>query len=255
MSPSTIIVVPCYNEASRLPADVFRDHVEHVHDVQFLFVDDGSTDGTAALIRELAETKPGKFDALILPKNRGKAEAVRRGFLKAFESDPQLIGFWDADLATPLDEIASLRMLLEERPHVEMVFASRVNLLGRNVRRRLLRHYIGRVFATMAVAAIRVPIYDTQCGAKLFRVTETLRRIMERPFLSDWIFDVEIVARLVAERRGTEKPGPRDVICEHPLQVWSDVAGSKVRLRDFFIVGVDLMRIYWAYIRPGDLRR
>lgn len=255
MSPSTIIVVPCYNEAKRLPVEAFREYAAHVHDVQFLFVDDGSTDGTGALITELAASLPGKFAALILPRNCGKAEAVRQGFLKAFKSDPQLVGFWDADLATPLDEIAPLRMLLDERPQIEMVFASRVNLLGRKVRRRLLRHYIGRIFATLAVVAIRVPIYDTQCGAKLFRVTDSLRCIFSTPFLSNWIFDVEIVARLAAERRGTKRPGPREVICEYPLQVWTDVAGSKVKGRDFFIVGIELMQIYWTYIMPGDLRR
>lgn len=248
---NTTIVIPCYNEASRLNVAAFREFAQHEPEVRFLFVDDGSTDHTAQLLRELADEQPESFEAMSLPRNMGKAEAVRHGFLRAFESDAAYVGFWDADLATPLQDITTFRRLLDQRPELEMVFGARVNLLGRSIQRNLMRHWIGRIFATFAVAVIRTPIYDTQCGAKLFRVSDRTRPLFRDPFISKWIFDVELIARLVRTTRDSngKLPGLREIIYEHPLFFWHDVAGSKLRYRDFFIVGADLLRIYVRYIK------
>jgi dolichyl-phosphate beta-glucosyltransferase len=251
-SADTIIVVPCYNEAARLALGEFVDFTRAHPAVRFLFVDDGSRDATLDVLRQGQEEHPCTFDVLALPRNMGKAEAVRLGFLAAFENaGAKYVGFWDADLATPLADVVTFRAILEAKGHMEIVFGSRVNLLGRFVRRNLLRHYIGRIFATMAVAVIRVPIYDTQCGAKLFRVSAGMKDVFREPFLSRWIFDVEIIARLMQLRRGTVLPQARDVIYEHPLEIWRDVKGSKIRRSDFFIVACDLFRIYWRYMRGG----
>ncbi len=250
----TLIVIPCYNEAARLPVETFRGFIETDPEIDFLFVDDGSRDETGEVITALAAERPGRFHALRLEQNGGKAEAVRRGINHGMGLGHAYIGFFDADLATPLEELPPMRDLLEGRPELEIIFGARVNLLGRKIRRNLLRHYLGRVFATFAVLVVGVPIYDTQCGAKLFRVNQTTRDLFEEPFLSRWIFDVELIARLVRDRRGTEQPGPREIICEYPLHTWTDVAGSKLRRSDFFVVGIDLMRIYFTYMRGGPVR-
>ena len=126
---SSTIVVPCYNEAKRLDLQEFSSYREE--GVRFLFVDDGSTDGTAAHLETLLPDP--RFELLVLPENQGKAEAVRQGILTALDTDPGSVGFWDADLAAPLDAIAPFRQVLDERPHVEMVFGSRVQLLGRHI--------------------------------------------------------------------------------------------------------------------------
>jgi glycosyltransferase involved in cell wall biosynthesis len=245
----TTVVIPCYNEAERLDADAFRAYAAVNPGVRFLFVDDGSTDDTVRVLRTMCEADPGSFDMLPLPHNDGKAEAVRRGFLKVFENASDYVAFWDADLATPLEAIGEFRELMDSQPALEIVVGSRVNLLGRSVNRNLARHYVGRVFATAATAVLWLPIYDTQCGAKMFRVNDDIVGLFHDPFISRWIFDVEIFARLIRARRGTDRPPARSVMYEHPLMVWHDVKGSKIKLRHFFTVALDLLRIWFKYMR------
>jgi len=185
---------------------------------------------------------------LTLDRNVGKAEAVRHGLLAACESKPAYVGFWDADLATPLDDVVAFKSLLDTRPDIEMVFGSRVNLLGRNVHRRLARHYAGRVFATAAAAVLGVGIYDTQCGAKLFRVSSGFVERLKEPFIGGWIFDVEMIAREVRARRSSSLPPVSKIIYEYPLMEWRDVAGSKIKPTDWVKVAVSLGRIYAKYL-------
>ena len=243
----TIIVVPCYNEAGRLPVVAFQGFVRRTRCIRFLFVDDGSTDATDGVLRTLRASDPESFDVHTLSVNAGKGEAVRQGFLKAFESDPDYVGFWDADLATPLDAILEFRDVLEGRPDVEMAFGARVRLLGRSIRRNRLRHCLSRFFAITASLFLRVAIYDTQCGAKLFRVTPGLAALFREPFVTRWIFDVEIIARLMRDRTGTQRPQVRDIVYEVPLSEWRDAAGSKIRARDFVIAIFGMVEIFRKY--------
>jgi len=247
----TIIVVPCYNEAERLPVERFERFAAEAVGIRFLFVDDGSRDRTLEVLRGLEARKPDVFTVLALPRNGGKAEAVRRGILAGLEAGARYVGFWDADLSTPLDAIADLRAVLEEKPEIEAVFGSRVQLLGRRIERHAWRHYLGRVFATAASLALRLRVYDTQCGAKLFRASERLAELFRDPFRARWIFDVELIARLIRQRRGTALPGAESVIYEFPLYEWRDVPGSKLKARDFARAAIDLAVIYNAYLRAG----
>ena len=241
-----IVVVPCYNEEHRLPVQAFRDFRSGDARVEFCFVDDGSRDGTHALLQSLAKEDPSRFTVLKLEKNSGKAEAVRRGIVHAAERTPDFVGFWDADLATPLSELPSFFEIFRSRPEIDMVFAARVRLLGRDISRRPARHYFGRVGATLISSSLGLAVYDTQCGAKLFRVTDDVRALFDRPFLSRWIFDVEIVARYV-QRRGRDAAAR--AIYELPIKVWHDVKGSKVRSLDFLRALKDLLKIHRAYRR------
>lgn len=241
----TILVVPCYNEAARLDQAKFRAFATDCPGVRFLFVNDGSTDDTSDVLRQLSESNPKSFQVHELPENSGKAEAVRLGVLRAFELKPGYVGFWDADLSTPLSEIDSMLSVFHECPKIEMVFGSRVKLLGRNVRRKAYRHYLGRIFATVVSWALGLAIYDTQCGAKIFRTNESLEKLFQEPFLSKWIFDVEIIARVIRARREAGLTPVEEIIYELPLTSWHDVEGSKIRLRDYFFVSRDLLRIYF----------
>lgn len=248
MSTCTI-VIPCYNEEARLDVAAFRAFAEAHDDISLLFVDDGSRDNTRGVLERVVESNPCRLAMLTLPENCGKAEAVRRGLLAAAVPKPTFIGFWDADLATPLETIREFKNLLEIRPDIEMVFGARVHLLGRSVRRRLARHYAGRVFATVAAFALGVGVYDTQCGAKMFRVSDGLIERLSEPFIGGWIFDVEMIAREIRARRNSTLPPADQIIYEYPLTEWRDVAGSKLKLTDWFVIGGKLARIYFKYLR------
>lgn len=237
-----LIVVPCYNEAARLHREAFLGFLEPHPRVSFLFVNDGSSDGTRAMLESLCATSLGRMRVLHKERNGGKAEAVRDGMNAAMGSGEGLgmVGFWDADLATPLGAIPELLRQLEAVPRLEMVFGSRVRLLGREIHRRPRRHYLGRCFATLASLTLGLPIYDTQCGAKIFRVSAALREAMAEPFVSKWIFDVEIIARFLTLKG---RQFCYEAIFEYPLHAWNDVGGSKVRSGDFFRAMGDLLRI------------
>jgi hypothetical protein len=150
---------------------------------------------------------------------------------KTFELGAELSGYWDADLATPLRFIDEFATVLEN-PEVEMVLGSRVRLLGRRVQRNATRHYIGRGFATLVAMALRLPIYDTQCGAKLFRADDLFREVFAQPFELGWCFDVEIFTRLLQFERSGRIELTRQCV-EYPLQEWVDAPGSKLTARHF----------------------
>jgi dolichyl-phosphate beta-glucosyltransferase len=239
-----IVVVPCYNEEKRLDREAFRSFAVEGHRVEFLFVNDGSHDGTLRLLEALHAECPDRLSLLNLERNSGKAEAVRQGFGAAFARNPDAVAFWDADLATPLSELPAFLEILATRPSIGMIFGARVRLLGLDISRRPARHYLGRVGATLISVSLGLAIYDTQCGAKLFRNTTTLREVFATPFLSRWLFDVEIIARHIRLRG-------RDVaskaIVEQPVRVWHDVAGSKIRSTDFVRALRDLWKIHRIY--------
>ena len=243
--PDCILVIPCFNEARRLNVRAFVEQAVRA-DCDLLFVNDGSTDATGDVLDDLCAVNPAHLSALHLPENGGKAEAVRRGMQRAFERNPQYVGYWDADLATPLEAASEFRGYLAAHPHVEILLGARVRLLGRSIERRASRHCAGRVFATAASWVLNVPVYDTQCGAKLFRNTARTRVLFAEPFRTRWIFDVELLARfLVAAHVAGESP--LDLIHELPLRVWQDVAGSKVRAGDFVRAAVQLAEIACRY--------
>lgn len=249
--PDTILVIPCYDEYERFPGEAFAAFAEAQPRVGFVLVDDGSRDRTLERLEQLAARDPRRFQVLPLAANHGKAEAVRLGISRAFDTGARFVGYWDADLAAPLAEVPRFIELLEEHAEREIVFGSRVMLLGRSIRRSALRHYLGRVFATAVSRMLDLAIYDTQCGAKLFRSSADMRRLFETPFVVNWTFDVEIIARLIRLRRESGGPRPRDTIYEHPLRQWHDVAGSKVRPLDFVKGLAEVARIHRTYLRAG----
>lgn len=239
-----ILVIPCFNEERRLPVEELRQFELPGVRLGICFVDDGSSDGTARLLDGLVGESPSRFSVIHLERNSGKAEAVRVGMLAAMERQPDLAGFWDADLATPLSELADFLAVFAQRPRTEMIMAARVRLLGRSISRNPTRHYVGRVGATLISSSLGLAVYDTQCGAKLFRVSPEMKAIFGERFLSRWIFDVEIIARLVRQRGRDEAAA---AIYELPIRAWHDVKGSKVRSTDFMRALKDLWRIHRVY--------
>jgi len=241
------LVVPCFNEGKRLDVAAFRSYLSERHGIRIIFADDGSSDNTVEVLQRVCQGYEDSTHILRGGKNRGKAEAVRMGLLYTLnESDQRVVGFWDADLATPLDAVEELLEVLNARPEINMVFGSRVKLLGRTIERRPVRHYLGRIFATVVSITLGIAIYDTQCGAKLFRVQPDLRQVLAEPFLSKWVFDIEILARYIS-LCGNDAARVERMIYEFPLRKWTDVEGSKVRPKDFFVAFSDVVRIRRKY--------
>lgn len=235
------LVVPCYNEGKRLLPDAWVDFLASPagEGVSFYFANDGSDDATATVLTQLCGRGEGlsMFDFAV---RRGKAETVRVAMLRLLDETAgavDYVGFWDADLSTPLDEVPRLASVAAEQ-ELDGVFCSRVRRLGATVERSGLRHALGRVFATAVSLLFQLPAYDTQCGAKLFRA-DVLRNVLREPFISPWIFDVELVLRMRQSGRGR--------IVEMPVATWLDAGGSPMKLRDFARVPLELARIAHRY--------
>jgi glycosyltransferase involved in cell wall biosynthesis len=248
------LVVPCYNEAGRLDPAAFLHFLSTHPRVRLVMVDDGSGDGTWELLERIRAPAPAAVIAIRHSKNRGKAEAVRAGIIAAIAEDPAIVGFFDADLSTPLGAVDDFLALLGKRPDVEFVLGSRVLLMGRDVKRKAVRHYLGRVFATAVSLALDLPVYDTQCGAKMLRVNAATATLFTTPFRSRWIFDVELIARYL---RLPVLPGEaprRDRLYELVLPAWHDKPGSKLRWYDFVRAMVEIGYIWRDRVthRSGD---
>lgn len=243
------IVIPCYNEELRLQSGRIAAFASAHPEIRYILVNDGSRDRTIDVLRALQTGNEDQISVIDMSTNQGKAEAVRKGMLAALAAPGvRYAGYWDADLATPLETIPDMIGVLENRPDLAMVFGARVKLLGRKVERRAIRHYLGRIFATVVSTALRLAIYDTQCGAKLFRVSDRVPELFAEPFSTRWVFDVEIIARFIRQC-GYDRKRAEAFIYEYPLLEWRDVAGSRVRPKDFFTAFFDILRIYRRY-RP-----
>lgn len=256
--PLVVYVVPCFNESKRIDRAAFEQLLE-LPAIRLCFVDDGSTDDTRAILARFRDAHPSRVSFLALPSNRGKGEAVRAGLADALATGASWVGFADADLATPPSE---LRRLAERAlaSHADVVMGSRIARAGAHIDRRPVRHYLGRVFATYASVLLDARMYDTQCGAKLFRAGPRLARALATPFASGWVFDVELLGRLLFDPR---EPMPEGAVLEVPLDRWSDVAGSHIRpsaipriARDVARVSLDVTRARRAAgARRGSGRR
>ena len=217
MIRSISIVIPAYNEQSRLPDTVRR--IEQYLDSagwefhEIVIVDDGSTDNTVAVAEEFARANPN-IRVLRNPVNRGKGYSVRRGMLDA-RAEWRLLT--DADLSAPIEELDKLYKAVMERG-AAIAIGSRAldrSLIG--VHQPGFRETAGRMFNAVMRLATGLKIADTQCGFKLFRADIT-QDVFSRQRLERFGFDVEVL--YIAHRRGLE-------ILEVPVR-WNHMEGSKV---------------------------
>lgn len=238
--PKAIIIVPCYNEARRFDATEF-DALARLPDTSVLFVNDGSTDRTVDALRAFCRNRGEIIQVMNLEKNRGKGEAVRLGMLRAVEERSEIVGYYDADLSTPVAEMARIISVLGQGDF-SVVMGSRIRHLGASIDRSLLRHYVGRVFSTLSSKILRAPVYDTQCGAKAFRNGPQLVQALREPFVSRWCFDIELLGRLLI---GTPDCPPLSLerFRELPLRRWQDVPGSKIGPRNSLQIAYELTRV------------
>ncbi len=225
------VVIPAYNEATRLPATLrdlraFLDRDGRRAEV--IIVDDGSTDGTSEVVRRL-EAEDERIRLIRLPQNRGKGYAVRTGVVNAAG---RLVLFADADGATPFPELARLESHLAGGARVA-IGSRGIHDRSTKVEARLYRRIAGRIFhAVVRLYAIR-GFTDTQCGFKLFDAAAA-HDLFSRMRMSGYSFDVEVL--LMALRSGYR-------VDEVPVN-WTHQPGSKVHVvRDGLRMAMDVMRI------------
>ena len=238
------IVIPCYNEANRLPVDFLVDFYSQSgsEKVNFCLVNDGSKDKTIELLNSIKQQFPNSVNVMNLQQNVGKAEAVRSGINEVLNKGYEWIGYFDADMATPLSEIFHFDKAITGKNYT-FVCGSRMKRMGATVERDTLRHYIGRVFATLASMALQLPIYDTQCGAKLIH-SSVAKELFAEKFMTRWLFDVEIFARIIHAKG---RPYVLDHTLELPLNEWYEIGGSKVNWSHAFLVPLQLFKIRRKY--------
>src|SRR5205807_6573670 len=217
MLPPFSIVIPCYNEATRI-GDTVRSTLDYLSgkspDAELIVVNDGSTDATSTIVREALSGAKMQTRLLENFLNRGKGAAVRTGLLAATKP----IGlFFDADLSTPLSEIPKVIGPIAQGD-VDLAFGSRAldrKLIG--IRQPWRREQAGRVFNLLVRFATGLPFWDTQCGFKAFRL-DICRPILEAARVQGFAFDVELL--YLAQRAGLR-------IREIPVR-WNHAEGSKV---------------------------
>ncbi|SFI27297.1 glycosyltransferase [Halpernia frigidisoli] len=238
-----VIIVPCYNEEKRLPLEGYCNFLEKEESCKIVFVNDGSSDQTLHVLNNINTKFPAKVEVVDLPKNLGKAQAIQVATIQCLKDfpDAKKIGYLDADLATSLEEWLSISNFIEG--DIVFAFGSRISKIDNNIRRKNYRHYLGRGIATAISTLLRLTVYDTQCGCKVFR-RDIAENLFKESFLSKWLFDVELFFRL-KNSFGAEKM--KNICREIPLQKWQDVAESKVQFTYFFRLWYDLFLINKKY--------
>jgi dolichyl-phosphate beta-glucosyltransferase len=237
------IVIPVYNEQERIAnsLEVLLAYLaKQTYSREIILVDDGSRDNGLGIAGNILEGKE-EYRILSYGENRGKGYALKYGITR---TQGRYVLFTDADLATPIEELAKFIPYLE--PNSEMVTGYPIvhgsrKMPGAIVERHQpwLRENMGKVFTMLCNILVNLNVSDATCGFKAYQ-GEVAREIYGSQKLSDWSFDAEVI--FIARKRGYK-------IKELPVR-WHDQKGTKVRLvRDTFRSLKGL-----ATIRLNDLR-
>jgi len=222
------VVIPCYNEEKRLKTKEFANFVNNNHGYHICFVNDGSKDKTLEVLKEFQQGKEGYISIYDCKKNGGKAEAVRQGILHLVKDKSlDYIGFLDADLSTDFADFDDLAKTLSASDY-KLVAGSRINRMGANIIKQSSRDIISKIINKIIRTILRLEIQDTQCGAKIMK-REVAENMFNTPFLTRWLFDVEIFLRM-KKYYGAETV--EKLICEQPLKRWVHECGSKFSFKD-----------------------
>jgi len=237
------IIIPCYNEGDRLNTAAFAKFISNHPGYELCFVNDGSKDNTLVMLQNLSSINP-RISFIDLEQNQGKAEAVRQGahyFLD--RSSVDTIGFIDADLSTGFEDYKNLTNSLISNQNCDFVFGSRKLNKSEEVKRSIFRDLASFIIGLMIKVILRLPVKDTQCGAKVFS-RQSAQKGFKNKFISRWLFDIEIFLRL---KKDMGKQKLISAMKEIPLNKWEDVDGSKISVRDAMKFPAMLYQIFAHY--------
>lgn len=238
-----VIIIPCYNEYAKLDKAAFTHFLENTENVSIVFSEDGSTDRTLESLREIRAKFASKVHIYLSKENHGKAEAIRSAVIYIYNSRLKFtkIAYIDADLSVSLEECMSIAKSISKP--VLFAFGSRISKIDNTIIRTNFRHFSGRFVATITSNLLGIPVYDTQCGCKVFDATMA-RDLFAEAFISRWLFDVEIFFRII-KRYSREEV--KEISSEIPLHSWIDFGSSKVKLSYFFKMWHDFYLIKKQY--------
>ena len=237
----TLLIIPFYNEEARIDRQALAQNFKEFSQLDFLLIDDGSQDQTPQILQSFAENHKN-VSVRKNDKNLGKAESLRQGVLSAEIKNYDYIGYLDADLATPISEIVRLLNYAEKNTDKKLIMGTRIKLLGNRVKRSLVRHYFGRIFATIiSQFVLKIPVYDTQCGAKIIQAP-LAQEIFKTPFYTKWLFDVELLLRMRKQSIDLTQN-----VVEIPLFEWTEMGDSKIRWYEFLSVPFQIIKLYAKY--------
>lgn len=237
----TLLIIPFYNEEARIDRHKLAQNFKQFYQLDFLLIDDGSQDQTPQILQSFAQEHKN-VSVRKNDKNLGKAESLRQGVLSAEIKKYDYIGYLDADLATPISEIVRLLNYAEKNTDKKLIMGTRIKLLGNRVKRSLVRHYFGRIFATIiSQFVLKIPVYDTQCGAKIIQAS-LAQEIFKTPFYTKWLFDVELLLRMRKQSIDLTQN-----VVEIPLFEWTEMGDSKIRWYEFLSVPFQIIKLYAKY--------
>lgn len=237
-----LFIIPFYNEERRILIDEFALAFKSFNTIDFLLVNDGSSDFTQQIIENFSICF-SNVKVLNLEKNQGKAEAIRVGILYSKDSGYNYFGYLDADLSTPIAEVVKLLEFSQINPHLKLIMGSRIKLLGNTIIRSSKRHYLGRIFATIISKCIlKTPIYDTQCGAKIIK-EDIVYELFKDQFQTRWLFDIEMLLR---HKKGYENL--EETVAEFPLSIWIEKGNTKIKFKEFVVFPYQLIKIYFKNV-------
>lgn len=238
-APALSIVIPAYNEERRLPRGFakIRDYLARrglsAEQVEVIVVDDGSADGTAAIVAEWSREMPS-LRLVSNGDNRGKGYSVRHGMQ---EARGRIALFTDTDLSAPIEEADKLLAAIDAGNDVAIGSRAvdRALIFGHQSR---VRELAGMIFNGFVRLFTGLPFQDTQCGFKAF-VREPARVIFEQQRIEGFGFDPEIL--FLAKRHGLR-------VAEIPVR-WAHDPATKVHvIRDSMIMFADLAYIRWNWM-------
>lgn len=231
-------MVPCYNEAERWNEEYWSSMLND-EQFQWIFVNDGSSDHTSTLLKKYLKYK--NTTVLDLKVNSGKAEAVRQGMILALDKSRQCgthyIGFIDADYSIEKQDLSKLVDVTTapRNESFDSFWASRVALAGRTINRRYSRHYISRIILTLIGLFYRDLPYDSQCGLKIFKISQNLADVLTSNFKTRWFFEIELLIRF----KKISKDGLK--IWEEPLYSWTDTPGSRIKNLEILRILIEIL--------------
>lgn len=236
------VVIPCYNEETRLLSEEFKSFIRKNLGYHLCFVNDGSKDNTLAVLEELRKGNEDYISIYDCKNNGGKAEAVRLGMLHLVaQNEYDYIGFLDADLSTNFDDFQDLATTIFTTKF-QIVSGSRMSRMGANITKESARAIISKTINFIIRKMLGMEINDTQCGAKIM-TKEVIEKTCQTPFLTKWLFDVEIFMRM-KKVYGQEA---KKMICEQPLKRWIHADGSKLSMKDSIKILFQLFQIAIHY--------